>query len=379
MSPKVNLLLDSGAYSAWSLGTSVNLQQYIAFCQANKDFIFRPVNLDVIPGRPGLQKTVKHVEHSAAQGWKNLLRMRKEGIEAIPVFHAGERFYWLDKMLDAGFDYIGVSGASVRAKPFAWLDKVWAHLCGHGGYPTVKTHGFMLTSGNVVARYPWFTVDSVSWLLEAAYGNVVIPRPLPEGGYDYTGSPYVLSVADPPKTVKQPMTKGKPVPSVVDGQYRRGKPGPHTLDGDQYDLLGPIEQRLVLAYLERCGVTLDEVRTSALARCVVGALYYVNCANQCPITPFHVKQEVGLLGDDAAPGKYGTTKPPAWSHPRMFLGTSATAKDHNLALTRAGVADRLISYYTFLGQTGPNADLRRLAETGASRAKKKSLKRVRLK
>src|SRR5271167_4127513 len=102
--PTIQLLLDSGAFSAWSLGREVSLTDYITFIKANPDSIAHSINLDVIiPEDP---------EKAAEAGRKNFLEMRNAGVNCIPVHHAREQLKWLELMC-TDCKYIGVSGTSL--------------------------------------------------------------------------------------------------------------------------------------------------------------------------------------------------------------------------------------------------------------------------
>src|SRR5215510_8863381 len=107
---RINLFLDSGAYSAWTKGQTIDVREYIKFIQAAAPWLSFYVNLDVIPGRADRVRTVADVEASAAQSYRNLQIMKDAGLRPIPVFHHGEHFRWLEKMLADGED-IGVSTA----------------------------------------------------------------------------------------------------------------------------------------------------------------------------------------------------------------------------------------------------------------------------
>ena len=101
---KVELMLDSGAFSAWNQGVSISLKDYIDFCLENIEVIDFIVNLDVIPGKgPFIKVTKKDIENSAYEGWKNYETMLDAGIpkeKLIHVFHQGESMDWLERMVD---------------------------------------------------------------------------------------------------------------------------------------------------------------------------------------------------------------------------------------------------------------------------------------
>src|SRR5580692_1929900 len=89
--PKISLMLDSGAFSAWKRGISINLAEYIAYIKKHEHLLASYVCLDQIPGKPGVKRTQAEVDDAAAQSYKNQQTMKKAGLTPIPVFHQGER------------------------------------------------------------------------------------------------------------------------------------------------------------------------------------------------------------------------------------------------------------------------------------------------
>ena len=68
---EIGLLIDSGAFSAWTQGKEINLvDDYIDFCLQYIDIADAVLNLDVIPGRPYKKLTPEEYEKSAEQGWR---------------------------------------------------------------------------------------------------------------------------------------------------------------------------------------------------------------------------------------------------------------------------------------------------------------------
>ena len=161
---KVELFLDSGAFSAKSQGVEINLKEYIQFIKENESVINIYANLDVIG--------------DAEATWKNQQKMERVGLHPMPCFHYGEDLKWLKLYLDK-YDYIALGGM-VRGGTdllIRWLDPLFAnHLCDSAGIPKVKVHGFGLTSLPLMLRYPWFSVDSTSWVVTGRMGSIYIPR-----------------------------------------------------------------------------------------------------------------------------------------------------------------------------------------------------------
>ena len=183
-----NIICDSGAFSSWNLaqrekrnGNSnwkkylIDIDEYAEFIEKHKDIIFRAVNLDVIPGEQGQIPSQEQVIEAAEQGWKNYLYLKKKGYDTIHVFHQGESFDYLDRMLK-NCNYIGISPCNDYSdnKKFAWLDHIFRYIM-KSNNPKIKTHGFGVTSKKLVERYPWWSCDSSSYSLTAAMGSVITP------------------------------------------------------------------------------------------------------------------------------------------------------------------------------------------------------------
>jgi len=162
---KVELFLDSGAYSAWSQGKEINIQDYIQFIKDHQDVIDVYANLDVIGDPQGT--------------WNNQMIMEKAGLSPLPVYHYGEDVKWLKRILGRGYPYIGLGGmVPISTTDLTkWLDDLFGnYLTDPDGMPLVKVHGFGLTSLRLMLRYPWWSVDSTSWVLTGRMGSIFIPR-----------------------------------------------------------------------------------------------------------------------------------------------------------------------------------------------------------
>ena len=164
----MKIMLDSGAFTAYQQKVSINLSDYIAYCQENARFLESYVNLDVIPSTDNPQGW----EEAAKQSDRNYQRMKKEGLSPIPVYHFGERRYWLDKLVQEGAPRIGLGGIARRksSDKKQWLQGCFNYL---SQYP-VKVHGFGISSLKLLDQYPWDSADSLSWVLTAAMGRITL-------------------------------------------------------------------------------------------------------------------------------------------------------------------------------------------------------------
>ncbi|MFA5071926.1 MAG: hypothetical protein WC511_06280 [Candidatus Pacearchaeota archaeon] len=219
----INLICDSGAFTAWNLSQKARLEEciemvgdpgfwqvlnaegkaeierkvdeagkwkrhlvdidkYLEHLEKHKDIIWRAVNLDVIPGKQGAMPTEQERLDAAEQGWKNYQYLKSKGWDTIHVYHQFEPIWVLDRMLDE-CDYIGVSPCndSSEKSKLEWMDEIFRHIMNYDYSKNprikpgeiIKTHGFAVTSKTLVERFPWYTVDSSSYSLTAAMGNIL--------------------------------------------------------------------------------------------------------------------------------------------------------------------------------------------------------------
>lgn len=163
------VFLDSGAFSAFSLGVEVDLPKYCDYVHRNLDII------EHVDGQP--LASVLDAIGSADGTWLNQRAMEDRGVRPLPCYHYGEPIEVLEYYV-ANYSYITIGGMVPISTPQLklWLDRLWAHhLTNADGTPKVKVHGFGLTSLPLMMRYPWFSVDSSTWVQWAANGMILVP------------------------------------------------------------------------------------------------------------------------------------------------------------------------------------------------------------
>jgi hypothetical protein len=154
--PKISLLLDSGAFTAWTKGKEVDLTAYGKFVAENSRHFAAAINLDVImPDNPA---------KAAELGFENYLKLDSMGAQTMPVFHVGESLKWLDMMMESS-DYVGLSATSMRGNGAeVWYTAMHYYASDENGRPYARFHGFGDTAPITLSGYPWYSVDSSSWL-----------------------------------------------------------------------------------------------------------------------------------------------------------------------------------------------------------------------
>lgn len=171
---KVNLFLDSGAFSALTQGIEINIYQYIDFIKKHLDVLEVYATLDFIPKKD----TGPSKKMSAEKTLENQRIMEEAGLSPLPCFHVGEPLEYLEYYIK-NYDYITLGGMVGKQKGtlIPWLDLVFEKfICDKNGMPKVKVHGFGLTSLSLMLRYPWYSVDSTSWVMTSRMGSIYVPR-----------------------------------------------------------------------------------------------------------------------------------------------------------------------------------------------------------
>lgn len=248
---KGNIILDSGAFSAWGSGVTIDIREYIQYCREaarickknRKDL--RIVNLDVIPGKAEKGKKGKKgetenlnrfvvsrkqmrlnretIERAAREGYENCKTMINEGENPIHIFHQGEGWKWLDRMVEL-LDYIGLSPANDLSlkEQRIWIDLVFTYLYRHG--VDIKIHGFAAATFEIIRDYPWASCDSTTPTLAGAYGRIYIPHQgyeNPNFDFDKSRRPfYLVTVSNkrvkhiPPKIAELLETSGYSIEEI---------------------------------------------------------------------------------------------------------------------------------------------------------------------
>jgi hypothetical protein len=163
----------------------------------------------VIPGKANQKKllTRLNIDEACRRGWENYRRMAdampKDKI--IPVFHENDDVKYLEMYLNDGVKYIGISPANddTTKGKLAWLKSIRRYLFDSAMRPTVRTHGFAVTSLALMNSMQWHSVDSASWKQNASWGSIYLPAER-NGVYDYSRPPIhiALSISSPAQKKK---------------------------------------------------------------------------------------------------------------------------------------------------------------------------------
>lgn len=168
---KPTLMIDSGAFSAWTSGKRVDREDYLQFirkCQTElsqyvSEMYF--VNLDFIPGAFGRKPNALEIQQSAEIGWQNYEWFKRQGITTIHIFHQHEDWNILKRIASVE-EYIGISPANdlPNAQRLPWLRDVFSII-----RDTKRTHCFGGTSKDLLYSVPFFSADSSSYAISRIF------------------------------------------------------------------------------------------------------------------------------------------------------------------------------------------------------------------
>lgn len=165
----VKVFLDSGAFSAYTLGATIDLDEYCNYIKENPDLVLVEDGILLAACLDGIGDPLLT--------YQNQKRMEAQGVTPLPVFHSGEDERYLEYYV-AHYPYIclgGLVGGHTKQLEI-WLDRVWGkYLLDGAGRPKCRVHGFGITSIPLMERYPWWSCDSTSWIQTASFGAITIP------------------------------------------------------------------------------------------------------------------------------------------------------------------------------------------------------------
>lgn len=138
-------VLDSGAYTELSTPDfHVDIRKYARFAREHRKLFDVVVNLDDIRG---------NVRRSA----RNLRILQDHGLDALPVYHQGEPWRLLERMV-AQHPYIGVG----FQRPIRGARDFLTEFFERAG--DVRVHGFGMTRW--ASEFPFYSADSTTWIAE---------------------------------------------------------------------------------------------------------------------------------------------------------------------------------------------------------------------
>lgn len=155
--------VDSGAFSAYTKGIDIDIDDYIAWINRWHPYVERYAAWDVIPSDK------VSVEESAKQTWKNYQYMKTKVTDPsklVYCFHFGEDITYLLQALKSGIDFIALGGLAKKGKKqreeflelvepiFEEFPNVHVHVFGMGSMPIIQRFKFIDSSDSTTPFFP---------------------------------------------------------------------------------------------------------------------------------------------------------------------------------------------------------------------------------
>lgn len=166
------VFVDSGGFSAFTQGATIDLPTYARWLRANAAGIDHYASLDVIGNPRGTLQ--------------NQIRLEQEGLRPLPIVHFGTPASEVRRYAERGYSYLCLGGmvphlgsmsqALRFGKPHEGLS--WLRSCHEVAEELgVGLHGFGVTAWSLVRGFRWRSVDSSSWSAAVRYGRLPVFDP----------------------------------------------------------------------------------------------------------------------------------------------------------------------------------------------------------
>lgn len=150
--PDVDLLLDSGAFTAKNTGEEITLGEYCAFLDEWKHKLFAYLALDVVGDPVGTDR--------------NLQEMLRTGYKPVPVHVLGDDQRRMDELFEYS-DYVALAGLRRPHKGAASKEYVAAKMKWAAGR---NVHWLGYVREAMIAAFRPYSVDCASWTAGYMYG-----------------------------------------------------------------------------------------------------------------------------------------------------------------------------------------------------------------
>lgn len=177
------LFIDSGAFSMWTRGVEVDVDEYINWLNERSEYLDLFGQVDAIPGTKESGASQKEVQEAAEKTWENYLYMRErvtKPASLLYTFHVGEPKEFLVQALEwkdskgRHIPYIALGGMVGKNHQ---IRKNFLNMCftaiQRSSNPHVKVHAFGMTSKDLLSQFPITSADSTSWIMTAANGGIM--------------------------------------------------------------------------------------------------------------------------------------------------------------------------------------------------------------
>ncbi len=141
----LEVMADSGAFSIWKRGAELDICAYMQWIDEHNIKLY--YNMDIVGDWQNTAENQKYMEDN--------------GYKPIPVFHMGEPWEVLDRMVN-DYELIGLGGTvgSSYGRKVTWFRQVFSR------HPDGKFHALGVARESIIRQFPLESTDSVWWIFK---------------------------------------------------------------------------------------------------------------------------------------------------------------------------------------------------------------------
>ena len=162
--PGMDVLIDSGAFTAHTTGKQISLENYMTFLSDHAGAYRAAFALDVIGDAAG-----------SLRYYRIMRRALPDKVQIIPTWHVTSGWEHYEALLKSGAPTVAVGGAVPYSNKRTTLMRTFIRAHRLAREAGVRLHGLGQT-GNSVARLPWESVDSSSWKYPLQYPMLLLGK-----------------------------------------------------------------------------------------------------------------------------------------------------------------------------------------------------------
>lgn len=152
-----DIILDSGAYSAFNSGIEIKIEEYVNFIK--KHNIEKYINLDVID--------------DPISSIMNLRYMESEGLSPIPVYHYNTNDPDLLKYYSDNYSYVCIGGTvPIRNKKLI-AENIKKLIIEYEINTKIHLLGYTSFDGMFLLKDLIYSTDSATWVIASSFGEII--------------------------------------------------------------------------------------------------------------------------------------------------------------------------------------------------------------
>lgn len=149
-----DVLIDSGAFSIYNSGVDLNIDDYVEFTkQLPQHWNF--ISFDVIPKD---KKSKVDVDKCGQATYENYLYLKDKIPNLWPVYHYGEDIKYFKKYMELTDKICVGSLLGNKIKSYHHYNQIFSLA-----KDKIKIHGLAMTSVDFLFKFPFYSVDSITY------------------------------------------------------------------------------------------------------------------------------------------------------------------------------------------------------------------------